>query len=112
MKKYIIIQADTNDADYISNKSEITDEELEIIMPVIKAIRAYEDDETIKKQKWNWDVEGNKDLTPDERYLKSGLVTEEAFDYFNEFCPHSGDTPVHSIDSIELLEVINETKLF
>ena len=39
MKKYIIITADTNDADYVTEKHEITDEQIESIQDMIRAIK-------------------------------------------------------------------------
>ena len=41
MKQYIEIKADTHDADYVTRRVEITDEELKIIEPVIEAIRNF-----------------------------------------------------------------------
>ena len=38
MTKYIIIEADTNDGDYITEKSVITDEQIQLILPIIEEI--------------------------------------------------------------------------
>jgi hypothetical protein len=38
MKKYIIVTADTNDADYMTEKSEITDAQIEQIRVIAEAI--------------------------------------------------------------------------
>lgn len=120
MKKYLLIKADTNDGDYIDSRNEITDEELAIILPVIKAIKEFDDDPTIKYQKYNWWEIGrnsyreqNKEQyqSPKERYLDTGKITEEAFNYFSDFLPSMGEYPIHTIESIELIEVVNETKL-
>ncbi len=111
MKKYIIITADTNDADYITSKNVITDEELQLITPVIQAIKYYTESKSTK-QKWNWDTHGYNDLTPESRYLESEIVSEEAFYTFEEFCPTGGEHGFHSIVHIEVLEVANEICLF
>jgi hypothetical protein len=112
MKKYIIIKADINDGDYISRKTEIDEETLNIIMPVINAIKEYNEDKSIKKQKFNWYCLKNKDSeSPEELYVKSGKVTEEALDYFWERLPSLDNESIHTIESIELLEVIKETDL-
>jgi len=113
MKKYIIIKADTNDADYVTSKNEITDETLEIILPVIKAIEAYDNDKSIKYQKYNWwklDYRYEDKPTPKELYVDTGKCSQEAFDYFNELTPYF-EHGIHTIESIELLEVVNEIKL-
>lgn len=39
--KYILIKADTNDADFITKSSVITDEEIEKIRPLVKAISEF-----------------------------------------------------------------------
>ncbi len=111
MKKYIIIKADTNDADYITSKHLITDTELEIIQPIIKAIKDYTEDTSIKHQKWNfWRIGNNDNPSPKELYVDSGKCTQESLDYFNDFRPH-GEHGIHSIESIELLEVFKEQRL-
>lgn len=113
MKKYIIIKADTNDADFIQEKHEITDEALEYIKPVIQAIKDYNEDSSIKYQKWNWWTidEGSKNRpSPQKLYVDSGKCTQDQLEAFYELCP-GGEDPIHSIESVEILEVINETKL-
>ena len=116
MKTYIIIKADTNDADYVSEKNEISKENLEIITPVIAAIKEFNEDKSIKYQKYNWwNIEGRDTkpqfLSPKERYVDSGKCSQKALDYFYQYCPSGGENGVHSIESIELLEVVNEIKL-
>lgn len=56
--------------------------------------------------------ESNRDNpTPKELYVDTGKVTQEVLDLFNEnYTPH-GEYGIHSIESIELLEVSNEYKL-
>lgn len=116
MKKYLIIKADTNDADYVTAKNEISDEDLEMISPVIQAIQEFDTDESIKYQKYNWwSIDGGRDtkpqyMSPYERYVKSGKCSEEAMDYFMGYVPYF-EGGIHTIESIELLEVVNETKL-
>ncbi len=114
MKKYIIIKADTNDADYVTKKSDISDEDLENIKDIVKAIRG-------SKRNHNWpDGEYNEetlaDLYPNfyeldrnEEYpeILAKTVTAEKF---RNFVPH-GEYGVHTIESIEILEVANEIKL-
>jgi len=95
MKKYIIIKADTNDGDYITKKSKITDEQIELIKPIIKEI---------KKQHNEY------------RILDCGNTAEKFygslpnFDFFDNLVPH-GEYGVHTIESIEVLVVQKEIKL-
>jgi len=111
MKKYLIIKADTNDADYITSQNEVTDEDLELIFPVIKAIEDYNNDKSIKRQKYNfWNVESNRNPDPYQLYVETGKCKQEEMDAFMEYCPTS-EYGIHIIESIELLEVVKETKL-
>jgi hypothetical protein len=112
MKKYIVITADTNDGDYVSEKTPIGDEDLAVIQPVIDAIKEYTETDH-GKQVWNWwavDSSRQDNPTPKELYLDSGKCTEEAFDVFNSFVPYF-EGGVHTIVSIEVLEVTNEYSL-
>lgn len=117
MKKYIIIKADVNDGDYISSKHEITDENLEIVKPIIQAINEFNEDKSIKYQKYNWWTMDDHSrgsspeqyLSPEERYKDK--VSQEAFDYFNELLPYMDNENIHTIESIELLEVSKQERL-
>lgn len=121
MKKYIFVKADTNDADYITEKSEITDEQIEIIKPLIEAIKnftPYEVQLPGRATTWthchNWssgertrDDLGEK--TAWEYYGEKG-VSEDVLEVFEEFVPH-GEYGIHTIESIDLLIVQEEIKL-
>ncbi len=101
MKKYIIIKADTNDADYITEKREISDEKIELMKPIIKAIKEC-------KAGHNWPRYNGTDEEVEELY--ENILTNEQIDLFDNYRPH-GEWGIHSIESIEILEVINEIKL-
>ncbi len=103
MKKYIIITADTNDGDYITEKTKITDEQIEKYKPVIEAI---------KKSKASgyghtWETGEMANSTLSEQYPD---VDENLLENFNQHLPY-GEYGVHSIESIEILEVANEYSL-
>lgn len=97
MTKYIIITADTNDGDYATEKSVITDEQIKLILPIIEEINKN------NGQYGKGDV--GEDFNAEENY---GHL--ENFELFDEFTPY-GEYGIHTIESIEILEVINETKL-
>ena len=100
MKKYIIITADTNDADYVTKKSEITDEQMELIKPMIEAIKNCEEEHNYETQDCISETEG-----ADEIYKNV-----PGFDLFDRFVP-SNEYGIHTIESVEILEVSNEYKL-
>lgn len=101
MKKYLIVTADTNDGDYVTDKSEITEEQILIIQNVCKVLK--------KDPSWGtMDMEDRRNSP--ERFVKSGKLTQEEVDTMHEFCP-SGEYGIHTIESVEIIEVINEVKL-
>lgn len=109
MKKYIIVKADSNDADYVTDYTEITDEQIEEIRPVIEAIKNAPKD----KYGWghNWEtgeVEGNQ--TPENLYIKTGILTKEQVRLFDEFVP-LGDPNYPGVHTIERVIIVEEKEI-
>ena len=96
----MIIEADTNDADYITSEHEVEPEDLIKLQPVFDAIKA-------KRFEENWPRHDYADGSPEELY--KGILTQEQIDWFDGFRPY-GEVGIHSINSIKVLEVVNETK--
>lgn len=96
-KKYIIITADTNDGDYITEKSLITDIQIELIKPIIEQINKNNGQYGRGEAGYDFDAEENYgDL--------------DNFNLFDDFVPY-GEYGIHTIESIEILEVVKEEKL-
>ena len=95
MKNYIIVKADTNDADYNTSINEISDENLETVKIVIEAIKKC-------KIRHNWAVSeySNKSELPIEVY--KGILTLEQIDIMNEYIPY-GEDGIHTICSIKII---------
>ena len=102
----IVITGDTNDADYTTRTEDITQEQIDRFMPLIKAI---------KKKKGKWPISEYADGSPEELYPKfageprededdepTGLIGE-----FMEFVPWD----IHSIESIVYYEKPTKTVL-
>ena len=98
--KYLYIQADTNDADYISELNKISDNDLEKIKPLIGAIKTC-------KQQHNWDTSEYGDFCPKELYPD---FSEGIFETFSNYVPY-GEYGIHTIKRIEVYEVTEVTKL-
>lgn len=116
MKKYITISADYNDGDYISENIPITDEQIELIKPVIAQLKMRRDklneDRDLNWNEWrhNWETCERPRLgDPSKMYVVTGLLTQKQVDLFNKFVPY-GEYGVHTIDSIEI--VTQGEKLF
>lgn len=100
MKLYLEVKADTNDADYVHERSEISEELLEQFKPLITAIKNGGD----KYHHQNWCTsEYSRGESPDEMYSAFG----DLVDTFGEFVPH-GEHGVHTIAKITLLKVESE----
>lgn len=100
-KKYVIITADTNDADYVTEKTEVSDETIELIKPIAEAISNC-------KENYNWPWHECCDKSIEELY--EGILTEDQIDLFKDLCPY-GEYGVHTIEDIEILVVEEEYSL-
>ena len=116
MKKYIIIEADTNDGDYTTNKSEITDEQIELIKPMVEAIKNFKPYKVKVPGKMEWTHDYNFPTGECVREDLGQLSAEDFykdidnFDVFDEFVPY-GENGIHTIESIDILIVAEEIKL-
>lgn len=136
MKKYILIKADTNDADYITKKTEISDAQIEKIKPIIEAIKNFKPYEAeyeryeyvgnrpngeLKTVTKKWKHHNNfawgeftrddlGELSAEKYYTERADISKHIFNLFESFVPY-GEHGVHTINSIEILTVQNEEKL-
>lgn len=107
----IIVKADTNDADYITEMTEITQEELDLIRPLVEAIRRFkpytvELDGRSRRFHHNypnseysaWDL-GEK--SPRELYD----FPEEVHQTFEELVPY-GEYGTHTIESVTVRPIV------
>lgn len=112
--KYIYVVADTNDADYISKLRKITEEEYQLILPVIQAIKDFKPYKAIEERyNSSWHHHHNyptSDCCRDDLGEKSveelygHLDGFELFDY--EFRPND-EYGIHTIETVEIFEVTN-----
>ncbi len=105
MKKYIIIKADFNDADYVTEKTEITDDQIEIIKTVVKAIKNSKED-----CNWGSGEYCETETTPNEQYIETGILTQQQVDLFQGFVPCC-EYGIHTIETVDILVVQEEISL-
>jgi len=97
MKKYLVVTADSNDGDTLLTKiSEISEIDLSIIKTSL---------EIIKEKGYVWST--YEDTANDPKIFYKDLIDIEIIDILSEYIPYD----IYRIDSISLLEVINETRL-
>jgi hypothetical protein len=117
----LIIKADTNDANYIQSVQDITQEELNALLPIFEAIKNFKPYITKgtgqSELEWthdhNWPGDGEYCPRTDlgEKYpaeIYAGILTEDQVELFNEYRPYGGECDVHSIVKITVLEYIDE----
>lgn len=116
MKKYIYITADTNDGDYVSNLSEISDGDVKLLEPVFAALQKRADklneDLHANWNEWrhNWfRSEYGRGVPPEMMY--EDVLTKEQIEIFDEYAPYF-ESGIHTIESIEIFEVSNERPIF
>src|SRR4051812_22018629 len=97
--KYLVIKVDTNDADYLTANIKVTDKQLKLLQPLIKAIKGFKpyftksNSGTPWKHNSNWPTgeygcrEDLGEKTTEELYVDTGLCTQEAHDLMVELVP-------------------------
>lgn len=120
-KLEITITVDTNDADYLTKVSEISEEDLETITPLIKAIKnfkPYTGKTTGSYAGRDWTHYYNYHIG---EYVRTELgekqvteiypqFSEEVHELFQEFCPY-GQDGFHTVESILVAPLTKKTKL-
>ena len=97
----MIVTADTNDADYITGTYDITPEDLQRFQPAIDAIKHCTADHNWPRS--DYEEETLQDVYPD---LDPDLLEE----FHETYIPYS-EQGVHTIEKIELWNVVEITKL-
>lgn len=110
MKLYVEIKADTNDGDYITEKTDITDdkETLALINRVIKAINEITGNKRRPFHNWCTSDYGRGERP---NIMYANKLSPEEIEEFSDLCPY-GEYGIHTIVSIKLIEVAKEDELF
>ena len=108
MKKYIIIEADTNDGDYITERSEISDEQIEKFKVILGKLPRME----IYGGGFSSDIRWESGEMGDtqEELVEEGILTEDEAEWFSQYLPY-GEYGIHTIQSIDILVVAEEINL-
>lgn len=117
MNLKISIQVDTNDGDYITEESDITKEQLELIKPLIAKIKKFRSYKG-SRDDWKYNFDHNYptgeclrtdlgEFSPREIYKD---IDDEVFDVFEEFIPYC-DYGFHTIEKIEVYPKFKKERL-
>lgn len=121
MVKYeITIKVDTNDGDYATEISTISDSDLDKIKPLIAAIKKFQPYKTKSESGMDWEHSHNypygevlrEDLGEKEpRDYYHGVVSNnDVFDLFEDLLPY-GEYGFHTIVSIDVTPLVKKAKL-
>lgn len=120
-KLEITITVDTNDADYLTKVSEISEEDLETIKPLIEAIKnfkPYTGKTTGSYPGRDWSHSHNYHIG---EYVREDLgekqvteiysqFSEKVHELFQDFCPY-GQDGFHTVESVLVAPLTKKTKL-
>lgn len=105
MKKYIVIEADTNDCDYVTDKKEITDEEIIKIKEILAKMprqKNYKGEELSKIRYETREIGNDDKKDSDYQY-----ITYEEKVFLSNFLP-SGDPNYPGIHTIVNVDIFQE----
>lgn len=108
MANYILVQVDTNDADYAYAFNPISDTDLEILKPLIEKIKACSGRHNFPNR-YEYDV----DVTAYDLYVSEDTreQDEDALNlFFEEYAPIT-EIGFHTVESIEIYDVSHIEKL-
>ena len=121
MQKYLLVEVDTNDADYIEKLEPVTEKQLVKLKPLFEAIKSFKPYETADPKispTYSWKHSNNfpygevhrgdlGEKSADELYADHA----EALELFcNEFLPYN-EYGLHTIKSIRVLAVVGDDRL-
>lgn len=103
----ILLKADYNDADYVYKLTDITEDELQLIKPIIRSIKdfkSYSNNSHITFHH-NFPTEDlcRKDLG--EKSVEELYGSFEGFNIFNKLIPYVEDWGIHTINEILLIDI-------
>lgn len=93
---YMVVKADRNDCDYVTEIGKISSDKLDAFRPLIKAIKNY-------SGHYNWPT---FDSFRNVKKMYKGIVSERLIEEFSEYVP-TGDDGVHTIKKIEIYPYVD-----
>ena len=105
MRYLLCIEADSNDADYVTKTTEITESELKEIMPMIEAIKAVKK----KKNACSSHNYPTQECVHGDDSAENMYGDVDGYEAFNEFVP-SSEYGIHTITSVEVYEFSKLTR--
>ena len=98
----IEIEVDTNDADYITNVSKISEDHLNKLRPLLKEIKE-------RKDGYNFQI-GEYADEDSAKYYGGTPEKDEAVEIFLDFAPY-GEHGFHTVESVEVTPWVEKEKL-
>lgn len=109
IRQMLIIKGDTNDADYITETTKLSDAAYAKYLPLIKKVaQAIKNRSHLHENNWPNSQYSHK--TFEDLYIDNNILTEEEIETFDQFVPHELEG-VHSIRSIRILKYVEDKEL-
>jgi hypothetical protein len=106
---WLEIKGDYNDADYVTQRTDITQEQLESFKPLIAAIQADgAKSGHYGRGRWGTSEASDEDEHPHVVYKEFGEALIDAFDEFVPRCGYNEGGGIHCIENILLIEGTEE----
>jgi hypothetical protein len=101
MEKYeLVIKADTNDGDYVTSTTAVSEETIEKLKPIVEAIKA-------KGRRHNWPRHEYGDSNVETLYPE---LTRDQIELFDDLRPY-GEHGIHTIESVVYYLIPDKTIL-
>ena|SRR6185312_9071057 len=108
--KYIILEADVNDADFITEVTMIDDQGISKLKEIIQKLLPYRSkvryDKGIEYRNGDFADEGNTS----EFYINNGILTQEEVNFLEELLPYGDDNcpGIHTISKVQVFEKLED----
>lgn len=108
MKDYLlIIEADTDDGDYITQTVYLSAHKVRFLEPILKKVSAAL---ATRYNDYNWSNGGHREIANPKEIYKD-LLKEEEIAEFENYVPY-GQYGIHTITSIKLIKIFFELEYF
>lgn len=106
----LVITADTNDADYVTETHKVTQEDINKLAPIVQAIKTRNASTRRGSGQYNWAVGELAGRREGPGVVYKDILTEDQIEWFTELCP-MGEYGIHTIESIEYYPMPLKVKL-
>lgn len=102
MSKLVLIEGDTNDGDYVTEKTKISDDDILKLRNIISKLEREKLHGGGYGKSVRWETGEMQSKSLEEQHPE---LSFEEIKFVNELCPH-GEHGIHTIESVEIVEEV------